>query len=207
MSDAPEWLNVSRETLADLQSFRDLVLKWNPAINLISKKSVDDIWERHILDSAQVFDYFPDSPQLWCDLGSGGGFPGIVVAILAKEIRPGMSVTLVESDRRKGTFLREAIRALDLNATVEITRIEDLTPQNADVVSARALASVADLLPHIFRHLTTTGNAILLKGAGASDELAKARQDWSFDDSSHTSRTSLDGQILILKDITHAQRS
>ena len=118
-----------------------------------------------------------------------------------------MSVKLVESDRRKGTFLREAIRALDLNATVEITRIEDLTPQSADVVSARALASVADLLPHIFRHLSTTGHAILLKGAGSSDELAKARQDWSFDVSSHTSRTSLDGQILILKDITHAQRS
>lgn len=207
MRDAPKWLDVSRETLADLQSFRDLVLKWNPAINLISKKSIDDIWERHILDSAQVFEYFPEDPQLWCDLGSGGGFPGIVVAILAKEIRPGMSVKLVESDRRKGTFLREAIRALDLNATVEITRIEDLTPQSADVVSARALASVADLLPHIFRHLSTTGNAILLKGAGTSDELAKARQDWSFDVSSHTSRTSLDGQILILKDITHAQRS
>lgn len=207
MIDVPEWLNVSRETLVSLGEFKALVEKWTPAINLVSKKSVDDIWQRHILDSAQLIDYFPVHPKSWCDLGSGGGFPGIVVAILAKELRPDMIVTLVESDRRKGTFLREAARALTLNVKVEICRIEELVPQSADVVSARALASLSDLIPNILRHLSSTGIAIVPKGAGAEEELAEAKHNWRFDVSSHKSKTSLDGKILILKEITHASRS
>ncbi|MFC6758343.1 16S rRNA (guanine(527)-N(7))-methyltransferase RsmG [Sulfitobacter porphyrae] len=110
-------LNVSRETTVLLTQFSELVERWTVRINLISKASVDGIWERHVADSAQLFELAPEFEH-WVDLGSGGGFPGIVIAIIAKEARPEARITLVESDLRKATFLRTAIRELGLNAKV-----------------------------------------------------------------------------------------
>lgn len=159
-------VNVSRETFEELRAYRSLVRRWTPAINLVSKASVDDLWQRHIADSAQVFAATgAESAQSWVDLGSGGGFPGLVVAVLAKELRPDLRVTLVESDLRKATFLRQAAQALSLSVTVHSVRIESLAPQNADVLSARALAPLSDLLAHAERHLR--------KGASLSSPKAR----------------------------------
>ena len=115
---------VSRETLADLKVFKQLVRKWNPAINLVAKSSLPEVWERHIADSIQIFPLVTEEPDLWLDIGSGGGFPGIVVAILAKGLGWSTKFHLVESDNRKSVFLRTAARDLKLNVEVSSDRIE-----------------------------------------------------------------------------------
>lgn len=200
----PTWLDVSRETLAKLEAYCDLVQKWNSAINLVAKKQIGELWNRHILDSAQLSTLLDAGPQAWCDLGSGAGFPGIVIAILAEELNPATVVTLVEVDQRKAVFLRQVARELALSAQVEATRAESLEPQLADIVSARALAPLSQLLPLAVRHLKPGGTAVFLKGAAAGVEVAEARKLWAFEITEQQSRTSPDGKILILRDIQHA---
>ncbi len=195
-------LNVSRETEALLAVFSALVIKWNIAINLVSKTTIDQIWSRHILDSVQVFEYGATANH-WVDLGSGGGFPGIVVAILAKQRAPYMQVTLVESDQRKATFLRQASQALGLGANVISDRIEAIAPLAADVLSARALAPLPKLCAFAVRHLAADGIAIFQKGKSADAEITEARKDWHFSYSSHKSVTDSAAVVLVLKGIAH----
>lgn len=208
MMDAAEesvaGLNVSRETLAALHSYEELVQKWNPAINLVSKASLPQLWSRHILDSVQIFSHCPDRAASWADLGSGGGFPGLVVALLAKELKPSLSVTLVESDLRKATFLRQAAQALKLRITVIDQRIEAVEPLDADVLSARALAPLSDLLGFAQRHLRADGVAILPKGARFAEEVADARKLWAFDVDSRSSLSEADAAILVIRNIHRA---
>jgi 16S rRNA (guanine527-N7)-methyltransferase len=195
---------VSRETLEDLRRFAGLVEKWNPAVNLVSRKALTELWERHILDSMQVFRIAEDaglSGDRWCDLGSGGGFPGLVVAIQAKHALPAMKVALVESDQRKAVFLRETARQLELNVTVVNQRIEEAPPAEADVVSARGLASLDVLCGHSLRHLRPGGAAIFLKGATAEAEIAEARAAWRFNLTTVRSQGDASAKILVLKDI------
>lgn len=193
-------LNVSRETLDKLRRFADLVEKWTSKINLISKSTVSTIWERHILDSAQLYQVAPDH-QTWLDIGSGGGFPGLVVAIMGQELRPDAKVTLVESDIRKSVFLRTAIRELDVNAQVTTERIEDVEPLNTDILSARALADLSGLLGFCDRHLAPTGTALLMKGAQWIKEHEAARTQWSYDCDVIKSVTNPDAAVLKIKDI------
>lgn len=197
----PDWLDVSRETFEKLTAYCDLVRRWNPAINMIAKSTIADVWGRHLLDSAQIFEHCPPTAGTWLDLGSGAGFPGLVVAILAVERQPELRVTLVESDRRKSVFLGEVIRQLGLKAQVMCHRIEDIEPQGADVVSARALAPLSSLCAHASRHLCRSGTAIFLKGAQAADELTAARLKWQFHEVAHPSRTDENATILVVKDI------
>lgn len=199
--DAPDWLNVSRETLQSLRTFCDLVRRWNPAINLVAKSTVADMWNRHLLDSAQIFKFMPMTATSWLDLGSGAGFPGLVVAILATEHQPELRVTLVESDRRKSVFLNEVIRTLNLPAKVLTQRIDDVAPQAADVVSARALSSLSSLCGHAHRHLADGGIALFPKGVQAQAEIDDARAHWWFGVDSHPSSTDAEATILVLKDI------
>lgn len=203
-ADVPAWLNVSRETLQKLQSYCDLVRRWNPAINLVAKSTIPDLWNRHLLDSAQLFAFCPTNAKTWVDLGSGAGFPGLVMAILAAEHRPDLRVTMVESDRRKSVFLNEAIRQLGLSAVVLTQRIEDVSPQAADVVSARALSSLTVLCGHAHRHLAPAGVGIFPKGANAAPEVAEAQALWRFDVVSHASRTDAEAAILVLKGVRNA---
>lgn len=197
-------LDVSRETMARLERYAALLEKWNPAINLVSRESLNDVWSRHILDSAQIFALLPDGARSWADLGSGGGFPGLVVAILAGEAAPDLKVTLVESDARKAAFLSTAAHDLGLSVTVRAHRIENLAPLAADVVSARALAPLTDLLAFAARHLAPGGRALFLKGATYPQERAAALAHWSFDVQTHSSKTDAAGVILSIGDIAHA---
>ena len=196
-------LDVSRETSEKLASYVALIQKWNKAINLISRSSEADIWQRHIADSAQLAQHLPSGPRLWLDLGSGAGLPGIVLAIIAAEVAPSLRFELVEVDQRKATFLRQVSRELGLNVTVLTERIEALTPRLADVVSARALASLSDLCNFAERHLDADGIAVFLKGAGAEAEIEVARRKWSFNLESFPSKTSADALVLKLKKIRH----
>ena len=194
-------LSVSRETYDRCAAFAALTAKWTPRINLIAKGTVGDIWQRHIVDSAQIYRLAPPEFRTWVDLGSGGGFPGIVVAAIAREKQPDAAFVLIESDQRKCAFLRTAARELDLPVTVLASRIEAAAPQAADVVSARALAALTDLLPLIQRHLAPTGRALIHKGRQAAQELAEARALWSFALEDHASITDPDARLLDIQRI------
>lgn len=172
--------NVSRETLQRLTLYADLLRHWTRRINLISASTVDALWQRHFLDSAQVFDIAPPQARTWLDLGSGGGFPGLVIAVMAAECRPDLRITLVESDQRKAAFLRRVARETGVGAVVLAERAEALPPQRADVVSARALAPLDKLLGFAERHLSPGGTALFPKGARAAGEIKTARKSWQF---------------------------
>ncbi len=194
--------HVSRETTERFAALAALVRKWSPKINLVSRSTLDALEDRHIADSAQLFDLAPPA-RSWADLGSGAGFPGLVCAILAAERSPGTAFTFVESDTRKATFLRTALRELGLAAEVKAARIEALDPLGADVVSARALAELPALLGHVHRHMAPTGTALLPKGAAWEKEVTEARETWSFSLSRHTSVTHPDAVILQIGDVFH----
>lgn len=194
---------VSREAQGRLEILEALLRKWTPAINLIAGSSVGDIWNRHIWDSAQILVAAPEIARTWADLGSGGGFPGLVIAAIAADARPHLHVTLVESDRRKAAFLQVAARAMHVDVTVIAERIESVPPLAQDVVSARALAPLATLCGYAARHLAPDGTALFLKGAGVVSEVAAARQDWRFDLETRASITDPSGAILVIRNLAH----
>ena len=195
--------SVSRETVRLLQALESLLRKWNPAINLVAKSTLDDAWSRHILDSAQLYT-LGRADGHWVDLGSGGGFPGLVIACIAKGQGAPLRLTLIESDQRKATFLREATRDLGLSGSILADRIEAAEPQSADTLSARALADLPSLLHFAKRHLADDGTALFPKGARWQQEVDMARKDWHFDLTVHPSVTDPAGAILAVKAISHA---
>ena len=201
---APDWLDVSRETLVKLDAMLALVEKWNPAINLVAPRSLPDAWQRHVMDSAQLFQFIPPHVRDVADFGSGAGFPGLVLAILAQEMLPNLHMTLVESDKRKATFLSQAARQLDLSVTVLTERAENLPPLLVDVVTARALAPLTALCAIAARHLAATGIAIFPKGTQWEQELVEAAAEWQFQAHHKKSETDTEARILTLKGIQHA---
>lgn len=195
--------DVSRETLEKLEKYVALVEKWNPSINLVSKSSIDDIWTRHIADSAQVYQY-GRGVEHWVDLGSGGGFPGIVVAILGSAEPKPFKITLVESDQRKCAFLRAAARESKVDISVISDRIEKIPCLQADILSARALASLDDLLGFASMHLKADGNAVFPKGASYQKEIQEARKKWNFKLEEFPSSSDTDAVILRVGAISNA---
>lgn len=201
-----EFLNargVSRETFERFQIYGRLVQKWNPAINLVSKLTLPYLWTRHFLDSAQIFDLADANIKRWVDVGSGGGFPGLVVAILAAEEAPDLGVTLVESDARKATFLSAVAQEVGIDPTICNARIEELAPQDADVLSARALAPLARLLPLASRHLRSSGAAIFPKGETYQKEIEEGLESWRFDLQKHASMTDANASVLVIRGLSH----
>lgn len=197
-------VNVSRETFDRLTALTALLEKWNPAINLVAKSTLPEAWTRHVVDSAQLYRVAPPHITHWADLGSGGGFPGLVITILSAELDPLRRMTLVESDQRKATFLRQAVRELGLTqATVLSDRIESVPPLAADVLSARALSALPQLCDFAQRHLGPTGLALFPKGAQHREEIAQAEQGWRFDLSIFPSDTDPSAVVLAMKAIQH----
>ncbi|MEL6680149.1 MAG: 16S rRNA (guanine(527)-N(7))-methyltransferase RsmG [Pseudomonadota bacterium] len=189
---------VSRETLDRLAAYQAALLRWSKSINLVSKSSLRDAGVRHFEDSLQVMAMAPEGDR-WVDLGSGGGFPGLVVALVSAETRPSRHVTLIESDSRKAEFLRHVSRETSVDVTVLNMRIEEAPAQHAHVVSARALADLDLLLEYCSRHLSTHGQAVLLKGAKASEEVIDSRKRWSYDVEMRPSRTDPTGVLLKIR--------
>lgn len=192
---------VSRETMDRLDIYSALLEKWNPAINLVARSTLADHWSRHFLDSAQILDVATAMDGLWADFGTGGGFPGLIVAILAGEMRPGIRVTCVESDIRKATFLRTVVRETGIQAEVISERVEEIAPMGARTVSARALAPLETLLAYAERHLAPGGEAVFLKGSAYREELSKSLESWSFRLDTYPSKTDPDATILKIGDI------
>jgi 16S rRNA (guanine527-N7)-methyltransferase len=200
-------LNVSRETYDALKAYQRLLEKWTTRINLISKSTREDVWARHICDSAQVMALASKHTAHWVDIGSGGGLPGLVVAILAKEFNPQLRVTLIESDQRKAVFLRTVVRELQLNATVQAKRIEAVGPLKADVISARALADLNDLLRLTHPFMSQNTQCLFMKGKNWSKEVKEAEKSWQFQAERFISKTNPEAVILSVRNVTGAPRS
>lgn len=195
--------DVSRETLEKLQAYVAMIEKWNPAINLVARSTLGQIWQRHIADSLQVAEFLTQDQRLWCDIGSGGGLPGLVVAILAHDLTPGLRVDMVEVDQRKSVFLRQVVRELGLTCRVHTSKIEDLPPMSAEVLSARALAPLSSLCAYAKQHLAEGGVAIFPKGAQFASELNEAQKHWSFSVEQVESKTDPQARLLVLREIEH----
>ena len=191
--------NVSRETIERLEVFESLLQKWTRKINLVSTGDMDSIWDRHIVDSIQVYNVSPEKGT-WLDIGSGGGFPGVVAAILSRERQPSRIFTLVDSDQRKCAFLRTAARELDLNVKVSSERIEEMTPFEADVLTARALGDLNMLLHFAEKHLAAGGTAIFPKGVRWKQEHQAAQENWTYSLDVIDSETNPDATILKIKE-------
>jgi 16S rRNA (guanine527-N7)-methyltransferase len=196
--------NVSRETMSKLEVYADLLEKWNPKINLVSKTTLPEKWQRHFLDSAQVFPEIPTDAQKLVDIGSGAGFAGLVLAIIGAEKRPNVSFTLIESDARKCAFMRNAARAAGVDVDIQTKRIESVKDLNADVVTARALATVQQLLGYSENILTQNGTCLFLKGEACDNEIKQARESWDFNAQETNSLTHPSGKILHLSGIKRA---
>lgn len=201
--------HVKPETIAELPSdlgprlecFAEILTRWNGRINLVSPRDLPHLWDRHIADSLQLASLIPPGARL-ADLGSGGGFPGLIIAIATDA-----DVTLIESDQRKAAFLREAARAAGARVTVLARRIEEVDIPPVQVVTARALAALPQLLEWSSRLLAPDGFCLFLKGRNVDDELTSAAADWHMAVSRLPSRTNADGTILKLGEITRARHS
>jgi len=193
--------DVSRETFDRLDMYVELVKRWNPRINLVSRNSLEDVWNRHILDSIQVF-RCATGADTWVDIGTGGGFPGMVCAIVALEESPNTRFQFVESDQRKSAFLRTVARECRVTCEVITKRIEAVEPLAADIMSARALADLKTLLSFCDRHLSQNGTALLPKGANWEKELSEAQEEWKFDAEPITSLTEPQAVILKIKGVS-----
>lgn len=189
-------LDVSRETLEKLITYHDLLHKWQKKINLVSNTTLDNAWERHFLDSAQLYPLlsYPDKPIF--DLGSGAGFPGLVLSILGAS-----QVSLLESDQRKCIFLSEMIRSTNASAKVVNERIENPKKSLAMTITSRACASLDQLLAFSEKLVDKEGECIFLKGKGAAQEIEDAKKHWMFHVEQYPSIVDSEGSILRIRNL------
>ena len=192
---------VSRETADRLDAFLDELCRWNRAINLVAPSEEAALRSRHLSDSLHLLELCPPHARNWVDLGSGGGFPGLVIAIAAAETRPALTVTLVESDSRKAAFLAAAARRTGVAPRILCARAETVAPLHADVVSARAVAPLVRLLGLVERHLVPDGVALLPKGRRWRAEVDEALERWSFTVQNVPSRTDPAGAVLGIRGV------
>jgi 16S rRNA (guanine527-N7)-methyltransferase len=192
---------VSRETLRRLEAYAALLQTWSARINLIGRATLDDLWWRHFLDSAQLLPLIPVETQSLVDLGSGAGFPGLVLAILGV---PG--VELVEADSRKAAFLREAARVTGTEVAIRGCRIEAVPPHAVDVVTARACAPLDRLLTLGERFIGPRTTCLFLKGERVEEELTAAAKAWTMSVSRHPSRADPGGSVLLLQQVVREPR-
>ncbi len=195
--------DVSRETLERLETYETLLRQWQKAVNLVAPSTLGGIWHRHFADSAQILHLAPEGARSWVDLGSGAGFPGLVVAILLGGAGP--RVTLIESDSRKCAFLREVARKTGTTVDILSTRIEQAATQAKleppEVVSARALAPLDRLLGLAAPLFTPSTVGVFLKGRDAALEIETAAKAWTFAVEMVPSITEATGRVVVIRDL------
>lgn len=196
-------LNVSHETLARLRQYEALLVKWQKAINLVGPATIPDAWNRHFIDSVQMAPLLPPEAKTLYDLGTGAGFPGLVLAML----NPELAVTLIESDHKKSAFLATVSHETKTPVKILTKRIEQVTDSlpAPDIVSARALASLSDLLAYIKPWVEANPNLMCLfpKGAQAEAEIEAAQGFAQFSVTQTPSLTDPAAQILTLTKIVY----
>jgi 16S rRNA (guanine527-N7)-methyltransferase len=195
-----EQLGVSRETLERLTIHLELLRRWQRAINLVGAATLADPWRRHFLDSAQLAAYLPTAATGVVDLGTGAGFPGLVLALLGA---PG--VQLIESDHRKAQFLREVARATGTSVVIHAERVERLPGWPAAAVTARALAPLPRLLDLASRFLSSDSVCLFLKGKSVAHELTEARRSWHMVAEMSPSLSQPDGVVLRVRGVGRAR--
>lgn len=191
-------ISVSRETLEKMEVYKGLLLKWQKAINLVSAETLDQVNKRHFVDSAQVFSFITDKDVRLADMGSGAGFPGMVLAMMGVK-----DVHLIESDVRKATFLREVSRETKTPVTIHDSRLEDCKIPDIDVFTARAFSSLKNLLAHSL-FLSTADHrfyTVFLKGKSYIEEVEEAKKLFNFNIIEHKSVTENDARLLKLEAI------
>lgn len=199
-------LNVSRETLSALKLYGDLLIEWQSKFNLVSAKTIPDMWHRHFLDSAQILKYVEKKDPIWLDFGSGAGFPGLVVAILLRE-RGGGTVHVVESTGKKARFLQEVVNcAVGTETGVEVhvhqERVEKMPRLEVDVISARACASLDKLFGYGHRFAGPESIFLFPKGQDVDQELTTAAKYWNVDLDKYSSVTDPLAVILRINHLT-----
>ncbi len=193
---------VSRETLARLKAYVGLLQDWNARHNLVSARSLEDVWRRHVWDSAQLAPLVPATARTLADLGSGAGFPGLVLAEL---LRGRIAVSLFEATRKKAEFLVAAAQRMQLDVSVRDERIEADGPGRYDVVTARALAPLDKLLGYAQQKAAPDAVCLFLKGQSLASELTQARKSWKMTVLQHPSATDPSGVILEVRELRHVQ--
>jgi len=191
---------ISTETAKRLDTFVALLLQWQAKINLVAPSTIEDIWTRHIADSLQLIALAPTA-KIWIDLGSGAGFPGLVVACALADDKD-VCVHLVESNGKKAAFLREAVRVLEVPAVVHARRIEDFVAsftEPVDVVTARALAPLDELLDLAAPLWKTGAKGLFLKGQDVEAELTEASKCWTINSTLVPSKTNQHGRIVVIQ--------
>jgi 16S rRNA (guanine527-N7)-methyltransferase len=191
---------VSRETVARLETYVELLGAWNRRINLVGPRTIGDVWRRHILDSAQLFPLIPPKTRLLLDVGSGAGLPGLVLAILGVK-----EVHLVEADQRKCAFLREAARVTAAPVRIHAQRLEKCPRLGADVITARAFAPLVDLLDQVCQFIEPHSILLFLKGKTVGEELTEARKGWNMRATLHPSASDPSGTVLRLEQVIRAE--
>ena len=203
-SEFAEAFEVSRETGDRLDAYAALLRRWQKTINLVAPSTLDDIWNRHFADSAQLLKFAPDSVKTWLDIGSGAGFPGLVVAIMLPARRQ-VRMVLIESDSRKAAFLGEAARATGVVVDIVCARIESSSTHAkvgpVDIVSARALAPMGRLLELASPFLSSRTKGLFLKGRNVETEIAEASATWSFAHRLEPSLTDPEGRIVVIENL------
>ncbi len=195
--------HVSRETLERLKRFAQLLAEWNSHHNLVSEASLLELWDRHIWDSAQLLPLIPDSARSLVDLGSGAGFPALVLACLLRE-REGFRTVLYESVAKKCRFLEAAAAVMDLKVEIRPSRIEQAMPESFDVVTARACAPLEKLLSYAEPFQVPETINLFLKGQSAEAELTVAAEYWRMRVERRSSQTAPSATIFIIREIRHA---
>jgi 16S rRNA (guanine527-N7)-methyltransferase len=195
---------VSRETIEKLETYAALLKQWQKAVQLVAPGTLDDIWHRHLADSAQLLAIARPDWRHWIDLGSGAGFPGLVIAVMSAQL-PGQRVTLIESDSRKAAFLAEVARKTGAPVDIIPARIESSSThvkvKPGDVISARALAPLAQLLALAAPYQAPGCQGLFLKGRDADLEVEDARKAWQFELVLKPSLTDASGRILVVKNL------
>jgi 16S rRNA (guanine527-N7)-methyltransferase len=189
-------MNLSDAVMDRLTVYAEMLEKWQKSINLVGPDTIPSLWVRHFLDSAQLFPLFPQNIHRVVDMGSGAGFPGLVLAILGAP-----DVNLIESDSRKCAFLRETARMTGTELKIHNCRIEKAPPLAADLVTARALAPLDKLLEWAEPHLLPGGHCLFLKGRGVDDELTQAAEGWNIQAERVQSLSDPSGSILHLQEV------
>ena len=194
--------NVSRETYKKLQKFIALLIEWNEKMNLVSKNSLADVWIRHVLDSAQLVDYIPVNAKQIVDIGSGSGFPGVVLAVMLQDIKPQASITLVESITKKSVYLNDVKQKLGLNSVCVVNdRVENAVFKNVDLITARAVASMDILCGYAKKIGNKNTQMLLLKGKSFSEEDEISRKHWQYDTDIFENKYSSDGVVVKVRNI------
>lgn len=187
---------VSRETLKDFLIFEKLLKKWNRTMNLVSVSTLEQFMVRHILDSVQLVRYCEKKNGLWLDIGSGGGFPGIPMAIYARHYYPKFEFYLLDSNSKKCTFLQEVCRHLNIETKIICDRVENVPAIQCEYIVSRALAPLSDLLNYSKRHRKKNGKSLFLKGNNVFNELLIAKDSWVFSYNIHQSLSHNSGKVV-----------